>query len=96
MKQRKSMKFGAVFKKIRVLAGLSQEELAEKIYLSRSNVSRVENDKLILRLDDVIRWFQVTQAPEALAALLCGVDVNTVLQNITQILGGFIWLKIFF
>lgn len=82
--------FGLVLRRVRVSAGLSQEELAEKIYLSRSAVSRLENDRLKLTVEDAVRWGQATHATEVIAALLCGIDVATILQNITTLIGGFI------
>ncbi len=87
------MQFGSMLRKTRLRSGLSQEELAEKIFISRSAVSRLENDKLELKLADAIRWFQATQAPEALAALLCGIDITTVVQSLSTLIGGFIiWI----
>lgn len=87
------MKFGPILRKARKMAGFSQEELAIKIDLPRSTVSKLENDKLELRAWDLIEWFRVTQAQELTALLLCGVDVTAILQHFTQILGGWIlWL----
>ncbi|MCM3620472.1 helix-turn-helix domain-containing protein [Sutcliffiella horikoshii] len=84
------MSFGKILRQLRVKAGYSQEELAEKIFLSRSAVSRLENDNLELKLADAIRWFQATRAPEAVAAMLCGVDINTLLQALSILAGGII------
>lgn len=84
------MDFGTVLKKARLIAGLTQENLAEKLRISRETVSRIENERLEPRITDVIRWGQATQAPELIAAMLCGIDVSTILQNITQLMGGFI------
>ena len=89
--------YGSVLKKVRLQSGLSQEELAEEIFLSRSAVSRLENNKLKLTVDDAIRWGQATQAPEIIAALLCGIDIAVVSQlitSITTLVGGFISLLI--
>jgi transcriptional regulator with XRE-family HTH domain len=87
------MQFGQILRRARIDAGMSQEELAEKIYLSRSAVSRLENDKLELKAADMIRWFQATQAHEALIALVCGVDITTVVQTLTKLIGGLIaWI----
>jgi transcriptional regulator with XRE-family HTH domain len=87
------MQLGQILRKTRVEAGMSQEELAEKIYLSRSAVSRLENNRLELKAADMIRWFQATQAHEALVALVCGVDVTTVVQTLTKLIGGLItWI----
>ncbi|MEH7392438.1 helix-turn-helix domain-containing protein [Bacillus sp. JJ1474] len=84
------MQLGSIFKKTRMLSGLSQEALAEQLYMPRSTISKVENNKMELKISDAIRWFQVTQAPEALAALLCGVDITTVVQTLSKLIGGFI------
>ncbi|WP_078379124.1 helix-turn-helix domain-containing protein [Sutcliffiella halmapala] len=84
------MSFGKILRQLRVKAGFSQEELAEQIFLSRSAVSRLENDNLELKLADAIRWFQATRAPEAVAAMLCGVDVNTLIQALSMLAGGII------
>ena len=85
--------YGSVLRKVRVKSGLSQEDLADKIFLSRSAVSRLENNKLKLTVDDAVRWGQATQAPEVIAALLCGIDIAVVSQlitTITTLIGGFI------
>jgi hypothetical protein len=47
-------------------------------------------------LSDAIRWFNATQAPEALAAMLCGVDVATIVQHISVLVGGLITYINFF
>ncbi|MEK4150025.1 helix-turn-helix transcriptional regulator [Robertmurraya sp. FSL W8-0741] len=80
----------ALLRKVRKLSGLSQEELGEKLYMPRTTISKVENGKMDLKFQDALRWFTTTQTPEALAALLCGVDVNTLIQNISMLVGGFI------
>lgn len=85
--------YGSVLKKVRLKSGLSQEVLAEKIFLSRSAVSRLENNKLKLTVDDAVRWGQATQSPEIMAALLCGIDVAVVSQlvsTLSTLIGGFI------
>ncbi len=82
--------YGSILKKVRLKSGLSQEELAEEIYLSRSAVSRLENNRLKLTVDDAVRWGQATQATEIIAALLCGIDVAVVSELVTTLIGGFI------
>jgi len=85
--------FGQIFKKSRKLSGLSQEALAEELFMPRSTISKVENNKMELKISDAVRWFQATQAPELLAAILCGVDVATVTQllsSLPTLVGGFI------
>lgn len=48
--------------------------------MPRSTISKVENNKMELKLSDAIRWFQASNAPDALAAMLCGVDVASLAQ----------------
>ncbi|WP_165571630.1 helix-turn-helix domain-containing protein [Cytobacillus praedii] len=81
---------GEFFKRSRKLSGLSQEEMAEKMFMPRSTISKIENDKMELKVSDAARWCQATNVPEFLAALLCGVDVNTVIHTLTTLMGGFI------
>lgn len=84
------MTFGTILQKVRLEAGLSQEELAEKTFMSRSTVSRLENDKLKLTVQDAISWGQATQATEVVAALICGVDLIALSQIVTTLVGGVI------
>ena len=90
------MDFGADLKNARLKAGLSQEEMADKIYVSHSTVSRLERGKIELKAKELMRWIQVTQAPELLAVVLCstGLDLGTITQavsSITTLIGGFIY-----
>lgn len=82
------MKFGSILRDCREYAGFSQEKIAEKLQRSRSCISKLENDKKILDAETLIKWTQVTSAPDVLVALLHGVDITTVAQNISQFLGG--------
>lgn len=95
------MQFGAVLRKMRKGAGMSQEDLAEELHISRSNVSRLETDHLELKAADLIRWANVTHSQEMLIALLCGVDSLQLMQQVMDsiasvtavgaiLLGGFI------
>lgn len=87
------MNLGAVLKRTRITAGLSQEEIALKMFLPRSTISKLENNKTALKAEDLIRWCTITQAQEVMAALLCGIDVTTIMQNISMLIGGFIlWI----
>ena len=84
------MSFGTILEKVRLEAGLSQEQLAKKTFMSRSTVSRLENDKLKLTVQDAISWGQATNATEVIAALICGVDLVALSQMISTLVGGFI------
>ncbi|MGG3800635.1 helix-turn-helix domain-containing protein [Metabacillus fastidiosus] len=85
------MRFGSILKKTRLKAGYSQEQLAEMLHMSRSCISKLENDKKTLDGATMIRWFQNTQAHDVLVALIYQVDVATLVQNATTLIGGFIF-----
>ncbi|GIN71179.1 hypothetical protein J14TS2_16540 [Bacillus sp. J14TS2] len=83
-------KHGHILRMTRVVKGLSQESLANMIGLPRAAISKIENNKMELRLSDAWRWGQATQMPEVLAAIVGGFDVATVMQMITTLIGGLI------
>lgn len=89
------MEFGGVLRRMRRLADLSQEELAEKLHISRSNISKLESNKMQLRAADMINWCKVTNHPDVLIAFVYGADVMAALSGATQfistiLLGGII------
>ncbi|MED4461821.1 helix-turn-helix domain-containing protein [Metabacillus fastidiosus] len=80
------MRFGAILRKTRLNAGFSQEKLAERLHMSRSCISKLENDKKTLDAATMIRWFQNTQAHDALVALVYQVDIASVAQNVASLI----------
>ncbi|WP_433956953.1 helix-turn-helix domain-containing protein [Cytobacillus horneckiae] len=87
------MQYGTFLKKLRLIRGYSQEEMAEQMLMPRTTISKVENNKMELKLSDAIRWGQITNAPEALAAMLCGVDIASLTKLLTMLVGGMIrWM----
>lgn len=86
------MQFGPLLRKARKFAGLTQQDLAVELNMSRTSVSKLERDQLELKAADLFEWLRVTQAQEMAALMLCGIDVATILQNFSQLLGGFIWI----
>lgn len=86
---------GAVLKACRTRAGLTQEELAARLFISQSDVSKYESDAMEPHLSTLQAWTNCTQAPEVLVAFLCGVDGISIMQSIIEagltissILGG--------
>ena len=87
------MRFGNILRTTRLVAGLSQEDMAEKTHLSRSAVSRLENNKMELKAADLVRWLQATQLHDVAAAttaIVAGVDLAALAQMLTALVGGFI------
>lgn len=82
------MKYGGILKACRERSGLSQEELAFRINISQSDVSKYENGVREPTLSMAQAWLTNTQATEVLVAFLCGIDGLGIMQNIMQLLGG--------
>jgi len=78
--------FGTALKLRRKEAGISQEELAERIYKSRSSISKIENNKESLEAETLIQWVHATQiqAQELAVVTLCSVDAISIVQSISE------------
>lgn len=82
------MKYGVILRACRERSGLTQEELAFKMSVNQSDVSKFESGYKEPTLSAVQSWLANTQANEVLVAFLCGIDGIGVMQNIMQLLGG--------
>ena len=80
------MQFGSVLRKARKKAGLSQEDMALELHMSISNVSRLETNKYELKAADLVRWCNITNAPELLIALAVGADGIGKVQQIIELI----------
>lgn len=89
------MEFGAVLRRMRKQAGMSQESIAEELHIARSSISKLERDRLELRASDLISWCRITNNPEVLMTFVYGADVATQLIDAgasTLISGAIIFL----
>lgn len=80
-----ALEFGMVLRKMRKRADLSQEQLAERLHLSRSNISRLESGKLELKARDLIAWAKETNAQDMMIAFTMNVDVTVVTELFNNI-----------
>ncbi|GED69417.1 hypothetical protein BRE01_31190 [Brevibacillus reuszeri] len=85
------MKFGAIIQACRERAGLSQEQMAEKLNRSRSCISKYENDKKTLDAETLMRWVEATGAKDVAVAFFCGMDGLSIMQNVIGLMFTF-WL----
>lgn len=85
------MELGLVLKKCRLRAKMTQEELAEKLHLARSAVSKIENGKQALEANLMIDWVKATRSAEVAVALIFGTDVLTVAQQVMGMMFTF-WI----
>lgn len=74
------MKLGKRLRGMRKSAGMSQEDIALELHMSISNVSRLETEKYELKASDLIRWANITQSQEVVAAMVLGLDVGVLQQ----------------
>lgn len=79
------MRVGAILKACRTRAGLSQEELASRLFISQSDVSKYENDTMEPHISTLQAWTSNTQAPEVLVAFICGMDGLNIMQNLLDV-----------
>ncbi|MED3549992.1 helix-turn-helix transcriptional regulator [Cytobacillus praedii] len=85
------MKFGSILQACRERAGLSQEELAEKLNRTQSCISKFEKDKRIPDMTTFMQWIQTTQTQEVAVAFLYGMDGINLLQQMMPLIGGLIF-----
>ncbi len=96
------MKFGGVLRKSRKEIDLTQEDMAQLLNFSRSNVSKLEIDFSELKAETLVHWgraialFRSGQAAtvcEAAALAVNTIDAQLVLEAIIQVFAGFIlWM----
>ncbi len=80
--------FGALLRAARVRAGLSQEELAERLNYNQSDISKFETGAKEPTASVFLRWFRETNAMEVAVAYLYGLDGITIMQNILGVIGA--------
>lgn len=84
------MRVGAILRACRTRAGLSQEALADKLFISQSDVSKYENDTMEPHISTLQAWTSNTQTTEVLVAFLCGMDGLGVMQSILEMASGIV------
>ncbi|MBA9086543.1 transcriptional regulator with XRE-family HTH domain [Fontibacillus solani] len=78
------IKPGVLLKTCRLRAGLTQEQLAEKMHRSRSCISKIENDKTQVNIVTFFTWIENTNAFDVLYETILRNQYGVVLQmNVT-------------
>ncbi|MBM4762743.1 helix-turn-helix domain-containing protein [Bacillus sp. B15-48] len=81
------VKFGAVLKACRIRAGISQEDLAARLYINQSDVSKYETDRKEPTMSLFQAWMSNTQTPEIAVAFLYGMDGISIITQLLPLLG---------
>jgi len=83
----KDLGIGAILRAVRVRAGLSQEELADRLNYSQSDISKFETGAKEPTASIFLRWLRETNAHEVAVAYFCGLDGLTIMQTILSMTG---------
>jgi len=81
------LKYGSILKACRERAGFNQEEMAFRLDINQSDVSKYENDVKEPSISMFQDWTTNTQAMEVLVAFICGVDGLTIMTDILSTVG---------
>lgn len=83
------MKFGAIMQACRERAGLTQEQMADKLHRTQACISKYENDHKVPDMPTMLRWVEATGAKDVMVAFLYGMDGLAILQNMMMtVIGG--------
>ncbi|WP_277680388.1 helix-turn-helix domain-containing protein [Gracilibacillus dipsosauri] len=82
---------GLLLRKMRMKRGFTQPQLAKRLGLSASTVSRMEKGRIGVQVQDLLNWVKTTNGQELLIAFLCNADVITagMLQGILSFISLF-------
>lgn len=81
------MKYGVIVKALRVRKNWTQEQLARKLHMSRSAISKIENDEQTLDVPTLVNLVQITGEPAVAVSIILGMDGITIMQSLLQMVG---------
>lgn len=81
------MKYGVIVKALRVRKNWTQDQLARKLHMSRSAISKIENDEQTLDVPTLVNLVQITGEPAVAVSILLGMDGITIMQSLLQMIG---------
>lgn len=81
------MKYGVIVKALRVRKNWTQEQLARKLHMSRSAISKIENDEQTLDVPTLVSLVQITGEPAVAVSIILGMDGITIMQSLLQMVG---------
>ena len=77
--------FGVIVKAYRARMGWSQEKLAEKLNMSRSAISKIENGLQVFEVSTLAQLMRITGEPGIAISILAGMEG---IQALMQTMGG--------
>lgn len=82
------MGIGSLLRACRERAGLTQMQLAQKLHIEQSCISRIEKGKQSVDAYILQKWVTITQTQEVAVAFLFGIDGASIIQKILPLIGG--------
>ena len=82
--------FGQHLKAFREQAGLTQQQLADKIFKSRTAISKMENDEQEITLGTFKDWVMATNCEFQAAVILFGTDIFTTASQLATLVPAFV------
>lgn len=90
-----SLDFSKILKKFRKDAKLTQEELAHRLNMTQSHVSKYEQGRKIVDIETFLKWAHITNAEAQAAIVMFGTDVIAHASQIISIVPAFISILVF-
>jgi transcriptional regulator with XRE-family HTH domain len=91
----KQLDWGAVLKTARKREGLTQDELADKLHLTKSCISKFEHNVKEAKISTFINWMKHTNAQDLLIAAMLQIDPGQVTQML-ELIGQYVtFIKLF-
>lgn len=72
------MSYGELLKMCRIQVGFSQQEMADKLKVSQSDISKFERDLKSIPADIFLKWIEITDRKDVAIALMYGVEINKI------------------
>ncbi|MEK4702017.1 helix-turn-helix transcriptional regulator [Solibacillus sp. FSL R7-0668] len=87
--------FAKHLKDFREGANLTQIEMAQKLNMTQSHVSKYEKGRKIIDLETFMRWVQVTNSEAQAAIILFGADIFAQATQVLSLVPAFIRFSFF-
>lgn len=78
------MKIGALLQACRERAGLSQEEIADRLHTTQSTISRIERNRQSADLPTIVEWVDTTKSREVAVAYIFGMEGIEIINHILK------------
>lgn len=82
--------YSKALRKFRKSADMTQEDLADRLNMTQSHVSKYEQGRKIVDLETFVRWAQVTNNEVQAAVVMFGADIFAQATQVLSLVPAFI------